>query len=167
MFFVFVIFCVVSFSLNGEKLDLFALQSPSKFPKGTFHRESNTCYILFMSRGQEGPLNPSTRMQYSSGNYHRPWDWCSCHFGWLLQINARPCSVDCSCIPPAWLWHAHLNCYFSVPVVAIQMKTLGYVRNEALGLLHTDCYILNAGTFVDWTKNFITPEIKGWPHCIE
>ncbi len=63
---------VVSFSLNGEKLDLFALQSLSKYSQGMFHRESNTCYILFMSQGQEGPLNPSTQMRYNSGIFHRP-----------------------------------------------------------------------------------------------
>lgn len=142
--FFFVIFCGLELSLWMEKsLTCLHYKAYPNFPRGrstgrATHATSCSCH-----GGKRALSTP--QHAYSSGNYHGPWDWRPCHFSWLPQINARPCSADCSCIPPAWLWHAHLNCYFSVPVVAIQMKTLGYVRNEALGLQHTKYYILKAG----------------------
>ncbi len=121
-----VIFCGLCLSLWMEKsLTCLHYKAYPNFPKGMFHRESNTCYILFMSQGQEGPLNPSTQMRYNSGIFHRPWEWRACHFGKLPQIKLLVLRTCCS----------HSN---EIPWLCSEWSA---------GLLHTEYYIMNTGHY--------------------
>lgn len=140
----FSVLCSLCACVNGEKLDLFALQSLSKFPKGTFHRESNTCYILFVSRGQESPIECPSPHKHAISPGYRKW-------------TQGPVAFDCSCIPPAWLWHAHLthmpsSCFFlsSEPVLfaaASQFKIQSVMLTNFSPTYYTpnaSFYVLNA-----------------------
>ncbi len=63
---------VVSFSLNGEKLDLFALQSLSKFSQGDVPQGEQHMLHPVHVTGARGPSQPFNTMRYNSGIFHRP-----------------------------------------------------------------------------------------------
>lgn len=76
--------------------------------RGHSHGEQHMLHPVRVT-GAKGPYwTPPFPLHACAAKLHKPGVWRPCHFARVLQITARPCCMDCSCIPPAWLWH--LNC---------------------------------------------------------